>query len=1566
MLTICAAEDVMKADRFGKSDPYCRIFFNDVEIGRTPIVRNTLSPVWDETQTEFILWPVVPPMSEEVLSLHTIVEMPYTLELSGLEAYDLKAELVGYPYVKFTLGTPGDGKGEGGAEGRSEDIEDAHKDCVWEGQTVTLDVTDQLLYKETLKVEIWNDNHPADDTLIAGTTCPLDSLIKRGARDHHTEIIVDNLGEEHPEDMAFADDPYDGSKRGTFHMLVKLFEAPVVATSTDLSIQSGEVLSQVTGSDVPGYDLDNDSVSPMKSLTLGEGEGRDEASTMDGSALVVRSMTKGDDSDAESQASPDRSVTSSMMSGSNPTSPLTIMSAEQNAAMQAEQAAQLQAAALAEQDESAAESKGEGGVAEGAAEAKADEKAAEDPEAGAEETKGTEEAKGEGDMGGDNPQDGVGAADNPQGGDEVEAKVEAKAEAKVEDNAATAAEAEAESEGKGEGEDGAPEAVAAAAMDKNMFRSGGSSDPLVIFRCGYSKATSTTKKKSLNPEWNETFTLETHDMDTEKGILEVEVEDYDLASGNDFMGKALVPLLTFAEAKEAPVRAWYKLGNEDGSTIITPLSAAEGKKALAKNPFAMGRGEVELEVKWVHNPDKVVALSKAVMAGAADDASAGSVLRTREVILIFRSMSARELPETEMGARMFGAKQDPYLKLTLGTGTKAESSYKDGAGKEASWDGEELRLRVVRADLAKLDMGELKVEVWNENAPAPDTLIGKSSVPSEKLVQITKDYPITGQEVLIRLPLSRPKKGEHGVVQMAVSCEDYIDPKEAELPALPEKLQERADDPICVFVTEMECIDLIETEMGARMFGAKQDPYLKFWAFDKDHAVQSSYKDGAGKNASWGDENLALHLPLHDLIHGLHVECWNENAPAPDTFIGDAHYNCLADDAWNELDLEELLHHENETQIDVEFELRTKKGGLAGRVQCKISFEEVTVDDVSSLASAVDNRPIQIWPQLRIEMYDHDDGDADEDDFMGCVVFGGHQLVEECTIVKTEITRGELLKHKHPLRPKADIDKLIPKTRGGFLAMLKDGPEAKVTGKLAIKMSTMTPFKAMDDREAVAAEKDAKDEAARKAKEEAEWAANEEARLEAERKKKEEEELELKRAFARAPIEVADETINLVLENVKKELLNRHLILHVVDALNLRAADVFGKSDPYAVVVWDGKELGRTGVIEQDLNPVWGDREDATFLIPPSTSKNPELRVELYDSDWVSLPGQKDDFLGRAIVSGDELIELRRQTLLRRRRAFDQSDLTSVSTKFFIDENEEEEESNAVDDSLHHASVEEGSAEHEAQEKAKRVWEIRLFNLEASGMPETELGSFFGGKQDPFVKMKLGPSQEARTTTKDGGGSACKWDGEVVSIEAPESMVMRTPCTLEVWNYNFPHKDVLIGQAEIRLDGMIGRDIGEGKAIKRTLKLERPKKKGKHKQKGTLTVHVMCTDVTKQKPVLEEDDEEAARKKTEAEAKLPQLGLAGRVGTDSPSHLLGQHSPAEPLPRNTHTHTHILTSTHQPISITAVFLDIEADKKAKEEEKKAFAAKAAEEIRLKREALLEIQTRETYDMEVRG
>jgi hypothetical protein len=81
------------------------------------------------------------------------------------------------------------------------------------------------------------------------------------------------------------------------------------------------------------------------------------------------------------------------------------------------------------------------------------------------------------------------------------------------------------------------------------------------------------------------------------------------------------------------------------------------------------------------------------------------------------------LKETEVGG-VFGAKQDPYIKVIL-DGDTAQSSYKDGAGTKAEWKDEIL---TVEARQTSVKRGEFVLEVWNENAPAPDTLIGRAYV----------------------------------------------------------------------------------------------------------------------------------------------------------------------------------------------------------------------------------------------------------------------------------------------------------------------------------------------------------------------------------------------------------------------------------------------------------------------------------------------------------------------------------------------------------------------------------------------------------------------------------------------------------------------------------------------------------------------------------------------------------------------------------------------------------------------------------------------------------------------
>ena len=78
------------------------------------------------------------------------------------------------------------------------------------------------------------------------------------------------------------------------------------------------------------------------------------------------------------------------------------------------------------------------------------------------------------------------------------------------------------------------------AMDMSLFGKG-SSDPLAILRCAGLEFKSTTKKRTLAPYWKESFRFPLLDS-TKDEVLDIEIEDYDLISGNDFMGTCKINL----------------------------------------------------------------------------------------------------------------------------------------------------------------------------------------------------------------------------------------------------------------------------------------------------------------------------------------------------------------------------------------------------------------------------------------------------------------------------------------------------------------------------------------------------------------------------------------------------------------------------------------------------------------------------------------------------------------------------------------------------------------------------------------------------------------------------------------------------------------------------------------------------------------------------------------------------------------------------------------------------------------------------------------------------------------
>ena len=95
------------------------------------------------------------------------------------------------------------------------------------------------------------------------------------------------------------------------------------------------------------------------------------------------------------------------------------------------------------------------------------------------------------------------------------------------------------------------------------------------------------------------------------------------------------------------------------------------------------------------------------------------------------------------------------------------------------------------------------------------------------------------------------------------------------------------------------------------------------------------------------------------------------------------------------------------------------------------------------------------------------------------------------------------------------------------------------------------------------------------------------------------------------------------------------LHLNIKQANGLRKADYFGLSDPYAVIYVDNKEVGRTQVIPDDLNPIWNyTLEIDTTGLDWTTAR---LKIDIWDSDFMLQNPLTDDFLGQIRLSGDLL-----------------------------------------------------------------------------------------------------------------------------------------------------------------------------------------------------------------------------------------------------------------------------------------------------------------------------------------
>ena len=101
------------------------------------------------------------------------------------------------------------------------------------------------------------------------------------------------------------------------------------------------------------------------------------------------------------------------------------------------------------------------------------------------------------------------------------------------------------------------------------------------------------------------------------------------------------------------------------------------------------------------------------------------------------------------------------------------------------------------------------------------------------------------------------------------------------------------------------------------------------------------------------------------------------------------------------------------------------------------------------------------------------------------------------------------------------------------------------------------------------------------------------------------------------------------IQNIVKEGWNyefRLLRFKIFGANNLLDKDIISRSDPFVTVEVDGKEMFRTKVVENQLNPIWN--EEGSFQI----NKDAKIEFIVRDEDHIG-----SDFLGKVSTPFQDL-----------------------------------------------------------------------------------------------------------------------------------------------------------------------------------------------------------------------------------------------------------------------------------------------------------------------------------------
>ena len=243
----------------------------------------------------------------------------------------------------------------------------------------------------------------------------------------------------------------------------------------------------------------------------------------------------------------------------------------------------------------------------------------------------------------------------------------------------------------------------------------------------------------------------------------------------------------------------------------------------------------------------------------------------------------------------------------------------------------------------------------------------------------------------------------------------------------------------------------------------------------------------------------------------------------------------------------------------------------------------------------------------------------------------------------------------------------------------------------------------------------------------------------------------------------------------------------VLGAAGLARADMFGLADPFAIVFWNSREIGRTPYATKTLNPEWSEQTVTITLHKADSVAANTLKIDVYDYKLLG----RGAFLGCVVLKGsdlEELFDLQEETRFR---------TLDLAKDVKLDDKLQKLVQGKLDISVRRVSDDQGSdgaplvpvSWYDEIDKAAGLPVLEVRILSCSRLPITKQ---LLNRTDPFCAVRW--NGEEAGATPAGSGANPEWKDQVFVLPLPVNAEQAAPeLLLEVWDQDTLSKGDFLG-----------------------------------------------------------------------------------------------------------------------------------------------------------------------------